>query len=61
MQAFRTHKKFSGLSNSNMFLAMVKRELSIVGIKEFLIVENLPDCVTINKGSLLDTITIELN
>lgn len=60
MPAFRTSAKFGGWANSDMFLLLIERELRAIHMTGEVLPVTFPDCVTIEKGRLLDTITIEL-
>lgn len=65
MNAFRVSSKFGSYANSDLFPAMIRRELKSLGIGDRLNFEDqfgryeIPVCVTIEKG-FLDTVTITL-
>ncbi len=65
MQTFRTDSRFSGYANSDLFAAILKRELTKLGIGDRLKFEDqfgkyeIPACVSIEPG-FLDTVTITL-
>ena len=65
MHEFRTDAKFGGYANSDLFPAMLKRELARLGIGDRIKFEDqfghyeIPACVSITPG-FLDTVTITL-
>ena len=59
MNAFRNSKKFGSWANSDLFTAMVKRELRNLNIGKFIDVDDLPDYITVKSGFLSVT-TIDL-
>jgi len=65
MNAFRVSSKFGSYANSDLFPAMIRRELKALGIGDRLKFEDqfgryeIPACVHIEPG-FLDTVTIML-
>ena len=65
MNAFRRSSKFGSYANSDLFSAILKRELKALGIGDRLKFEDqfgryeIPACVTIVPG-FLDTVTITI-
>jgi hypothetical protein len=60
MNAFRNSKKFGSWANSDLFTAIVKRELRNLDIGKFIDIDNLPDYISIKPGFLTVT-TIDLS
>ena len=61
MSEFRSHKRFGGFANSDMFPAMLARALKANGIGNMIkLSEPLPDCVTVDESGFLAIVTIEL-
>jgi hypothetical protein len=60
MNEFRSHRKYSGLANSTLFPAMVARELREMGIRDYLILGDLPNGVEIDLSGFLANVTINL-
>jgi hypothetical protein len=62
MPAFRTHPRFGGYANSDLFPALLKRELGKLGIPVggYLRLDELPDQVSVDTSKFLATVTITL-
>lgn len=61
MPAFRSHKKFSGFANSDLFPAMLARvRRDIFGGRDWFKLESPPEGVTIAPGGLLYTVSIDV-
>lgn len=60
MKAFREHKRFGSVVNSDLFETMINnRVTSIIGRAGVLWLDSLPDCVSVQPG-FLATVTIEI-
>lgn len=61
MPAFRTSRKFGGYANSDIFPAMLARELKAMGLPEYLYPDGqLPAGVMLDTSGFLWTAKIEL-
>lgn len=61
MPAFRSHKKFGGFANSDMFPAMLARiRRDIGGPAACLRLDRLPEGVTVDLSGFLATVTIDV-
>jgi hypothetical protein len=61
MAAFRTHKKFGGFANSDMFpaiLARIRRDK--FGGRDWFKLESPPEGVTIERGALLCVVSFDV-
>ena len=57
--AFRTSKRFGSYANSDLFESILQREIKRLGVRDYLRIGSLPDCVTIELG-FLATVTITI-
>jgi hypothetical protein len=61
MNAFRSSSKFGAYANSDLFQAILKRELRKLGIADRIdLLKALPGGVTVNSEGFLHVVTIEL-
>lgn len=60
MNAFRRHPKFGGLANSALFDSLLRRELKAAGVGEWLRLDQLPACATVDEGGFLAVVTIRV-
>ena len=60
MQAFRNSRRFGGYANSDLFLGLLRRELSTIGIRELIRLDQVPDGVTVDQSGFLAVVTIEV-
>jgi hypothetical protein len=56
---FRQSRRFGSYANSDLFEALLQREVKRLGVPAYLKVGALPDCVTIELG-FLATVTINI-
>ena len=60
MHEFRTSKTFGGLANSDMFPALLKRAALAAGVKDYIRLDAVPPCATVDGSSFLALVTIAL-
>lgn len=61
MGAFRSSRRFGSYANSDLFPAMINRELERLGIRRLAIdLENVPECVSVDQSGFLAAVTIEV-
>lgn len=60
MHAFRTHRKYGGFANSDLFASVLVRALKTAGVGGYLRLDALPDAVTVNEQAFLALVRIEL-
>lgn len=60
MSAFRQHPRFGSYANSDFFKSMLARSLKQNGVKEYIKLHEMPDCVTIDESGFLAKVTINL-
>ncbi len=61
MNAFRSHPKFGAYANSDLFPAMLSRiRRDSFGGRDWFKLESPPEGVTIERGALLYTVSIEV-
>lgn len=58
MPAFRSHTRFGGLANSDLFPAILKRALAALAVKETIRLDQVPAGVTIDESGFLARVTI---
>lgn len=61
MAAFRSHKRFGGFANSDLFPAMLKRELKARGIGETVRLDQLPPDFVVDESGFLASVVIDLS
>lgn len=63
MAAFRTHARFGGLANSQLFPAVLKRELLAMGVRPggYLRLDQLPEGVHVDTSGFLTLVTITVD
>jgi hypothetical protein len=61
MDGFRSHRKYGGFANSDLFPAMLARiRRDIFGGRDWFKLESPPEGVTVQPGSLLYSFTVEV-
>lgn len=60
MPSFRSHPKFGGLANSDLFPNLISGQLKLHNIKEDIRLDRIPECVTIDTSGFLAVVTIVL-
>lgn len=60
MDAFRRHPRLSGLANSTLFPAALKREFKVLGLGDYLRLDRLPNGVTVDASGFLASVTITI-
>lgn len=60
MPAFRTHTRFGAYSNSDLFKSMLRHALTAAGIGEYIRLDQLPECVTVDASGFLASVSIHL-
>ena len=61
MQAFRNHPKYGGLANSDLANGLIRKLVkSVIGEKQQLDTDNLPNGVTVDMSGFLAKVTIQL-
>jgi len=61
MHAFRTHKRFGGFANSDMFPGMIKRSLQNAGVGSYIRLDDIPKCTRIDESGFLAKVTITID
>lgn len=60
MHAFRSHPQFRSYANSDLFAALIGRHFKAAGIGEWLRLDQLPPCVTVDESGFLAAVTIQI-
>lgn len=60
MDAFRKSRAFGSYANSDLFPAMLTRAVKSAGISDYVRLDRLPDCVTVDAAGFLASVTITL-
>ena len=60
MPAFRNHGKYGSFANSDMFSGIVTRALKNNGIGDYIRLDSIPECVTIDNSKFLAVVTITI-
>jgi hypothetical protein len=58
-QAFRQSKRFGSYANSDLFEALLAREVKRLGVPAYIKLGSVPACVTIEPG-FMSTVTISI-
>lgn len=58
MDGFRRHARYGGLANSQLFPALLVRIAKTMGLGEHIRLDRLPQGVSVDRGSLLATVTV---
>ena len=60
MHAFRSHKKYGPYANSNLFSAILQRDLTKILDHGRIYLDAIPECITVDTSSFLTVVTITI-
>lgn len=60
MPAFRSHKRFGGIANSDLFPRCLGRAFESLGIKKTIRLDRIPESVSIDTSGFLASVTITI-
>ena len=60
MPAFRSHKKYGSYANSDLFSAILQRDLARILDYGKIYLDAIPECVTVDTSSFLTVVTITI-
>ena len=59
--AFRSHARYGGLANSDLFPAILSRQVKARGIKDTIRLDQIPADVTIDESGFLARVVIDIS
>lgn len=60
MNAFRTHPRFGSYANSDLFPSMIRRALKDSGVGDYIRLDKIPECASVDASGFLARVVIEI-